>query len=80
MLLRVFSDIAKRINDEVLLLALGFSIVVAVIAFYSHPFPEWAGITLVLVFLIGASYFLLSKISQMIIGCRRNKTTRVKEK
>ena len=75
---RVISDIAKRIDDEVLLLALGFSIIVAVIAFYSHPFPEWAGITLILVFLIGATYFLLSKVCQKLISSRRNNTTRLR--
>ncbi len=73
---RVFSDIASKINDEVLLLALGLSIVVAMIAIYSHPFPEWAGITLVLMFLIGAIYFLLSKIAQRLIGSKRPKTTK----
>ena len=51
----------KKINDEVLLLAVVLASISALVAVINKQFPKWIGITFVLLYLIAVMYFLAQK-------------------
>jgi hypothetical protein len=73
-LFRLLGRLVKKVNDQVLLLAFGLSLIVAIIAISTQDFPTWAGITLVLIFLIATIYFLLIRVT-IIFSQKRRKIT-----
>lgn len=64
---KILRDLTKKINDEILLLAFGLSILITVITICCKSIPEWTGMTLVLIFLIATIYFFLMRLANMLI-------------
>jgi Ca2+/Na+ antiporter len=57
-ILEVLKEIARKIKDEVLLLAFVYSLIVVLVVVVTRRFPEWVGITLVCLYLIAVTYKL----------------------
>jgi hypothetical protein len=71
--LQVVKQLIKKINDPVLLLALGESAVIGLIAIENPVFPESAGYSLIGIFLIASVYYLVIKFLRITKSRRKTK-------
>ena len=60
--LKVVRELIRKINDPLLLLALGESVIIGLISIKTQVFPESAGVALIGIFLIATIYFLVIRL------------------
>ena len=62
LVLKVVRELIRKINDPLLLLALGESVIIGLISIKTQVFPESAGVVLIGIFLIATIYFLVIRL------------------